>query len=487
MRTEINHPQFSALTYERNTLKLLGMESELPLYAGEIQSCAITLVDNMIHIVAIRGDKVMMHWSGSEKMTMHQIDCGGQPLREVQLLTDNDGIVHLFYLEQNLKQTGYGLVHRIYENGWDEPLRVTTNIGSSQGDYQISYGYQGNLHLVYLSQTNDTVYYRAFDLNNKLWSGAIPLAKEECSNLLLHVLPNEMLILWLRCTEHGHEVKVIRQAGTWTKPTIISSLRRDIAFPAVNLNADELQVIWMQGSSLWASSYQNAWSEPVQLVETEYKIEQQLCSALQGNGYVVMSVYQDQALKQMQEKPAIKQPKITADTLEVRPIPANTDVPQDTTSAPEEDKQEKARKEIEKRFFQEAFQLHQEWQTVKEDYYQAITATAGFSHQLDKLSSDVNLAMERVNVVREDMRVLRSTKSKSQDNNVLEELKLRVDRLDAARLSRRSSETDIKQLEQRLARLETSVNLILPRLTALEPKNTTNRPKSIFSRFFFGR
>lgn len=479
MQIKLTHPHYQLLTQTNEGLTLHG-DAAVPLYPGQVEECAVTISNNMIHTAALLTNNTILHWHGNQEMLFYEIDTETQPIRGLKLITDSRGVPHLFYLQQNLKQTGYVLIQHTFDAGsWSDPVRVTSNISSEPQHWQLCYDAEQALHLVYLSQERDTLLYRVGDMQKKIWSGAIPIVQEPTDSPQMFAFDQKLVIFWIGLSEQGRVLRAVMRQDFWSKPFDLSPVTKDIFQPGIELGRDGINIVWTQSSKLWRTSYQQEWSAPELLDIGEYESGYQtiLADNEGNNGCCVMRVYFRKASvpqvsieeQEPETKPAAPEPKSEA---KAEPAPI-----------------EQARREAERRFFAEAFQLHQEWQSVKEQYTKVLEEKEKLAQEIEqqllsrlqvladqaaaKHAEEISLLSQRIQVVRDDIRSLKMRQVPRRSSQEFDALQARIDKIETS-LRSKVSESQLAEIRTRIAKLETKSN---PQPTYSQPEQPQRKPR----------
>lgn len=458
MQVKLAHSKYQTLIQTSDETKLISSNSEMPLFGTTILDSGVTLSESTIHVVLQVNDKTLIHWYGNEELKSQEIELNKIPVHGLQLVTDSSGGVHLFYLQQQVGEAGYTLFHHRFIDGqWDDAIRVSANLSSNREHWQVSYGLDEYLHLVYLNQQRDVILYRGFDLETNLWSGAISLVKEECDKPQLYSTSKGLVLMWVSRTENKKSIKAMIQDGKWSTSHSLIELTEDIFRPLIELTADSLTVGWQVGGKYWSTSYDQQWSPPKATDISNYESNYETIMAHEGKGCSVWAVYQ--------------QKKSTPAEIPSAEISKTASVKERTAPAQSEESQ--AQKQAEHRFFQEAFQLHQEWEKMKLKYQQfeelltnlakekVNTPDSKIEKSVKQLNEDVDLINERISVIRTDVRRLRSRSeptlqrpAEKKSDIQLQTLEQKISRLEATilRLERNSAQVKPIKLEQQIKR-----------------------------------
>lgn len=301
MFVKLNHPRYHGIENTGESLFLLNQQMTLPLYTGKILASAVTLSDLTIYCAAIVKEDTIRYWYGDENFSSEEIKVDGGVIRGLKLLTDAQGVPHLFYLLYNheFRRTGCTLIHRIFQpNRWSEPIRVTTNINSYVDNWQVCFDVGNYLHVIYLNQEKDILFYRNLDLQTRSWSGAIPLAQEECDNPQIYFDSTGLTIFWISIFGKSKSLKVIQKGTAWGKPYDLSPKSSEVYHPALSFDTDLLTIMWIQDGKLWASNYsKQQWSQPSVLPKDEYQLYYQAVMASKNKGCCTLHLYRSKNKK----------------------------------------------------------------------------------------------------------------------------------------------------------------------------------------------
>lgn len=489
MRIQLTHPHYQILEDEGDTLVLKSKQQELLLQQGQIAEPTATLVNQTIHIVALLNKQRLVHWHGEKDLIAEDISRDKQPIKGLQLITDSDGKVNLFYLQQNAKQGDYTLIQRVYTDSWSEPLRVTTNISNMSDDYRVCPGLDNYLHLVYVGLEGDTLFYRCFDLAGKIWSGAIPLVKEECSSPQIYLNRDNLLLTWISETDDGKRLRALWQKGTWGKPESLSLSGKDIYQPGISWEDGLLTIHWLEGTQLCARRYDQQWSELRKISSEEKRLTNKLVTLENSRICCTWSMYEpyiEQEIISERTKPeGVSQVKVVEET---------------NVKGRTESQEEKQRREVEQRFWQEAFQLHHQWQQLQQEYQAVLQQgqeietrlisklqemlnehlpfEASYSDKFTKLAEDLQLANQRVLSLREEFRGMRQTSGN------LRQLEERITKLETNQVSQTKLEGHYLNVDKRVRVLEGQLTNLSQQVAGLI---SGNKKRSMRAKTFLKR
>ncbi len=463
MRIRLVHPRYQALVKTDEALTLQG-ESVVVLYPDAVAECTVTISRDTIHTAALSKQNTILHWygNGSTQFQYQEIAMENQPIRGLRLITDSSGTPCLFYLQQSPRPTVWTLIqHSFAANEWSDPMRVTGNISSSPGQWQICFGSDQSLHLVYLSQEQDTLFYRVADMKTRTWTGAVPIAREYAEHPQVYASGSELVAFWISHLDQGKVLRAVVRHVAWSKPYDLSPISKDIFQPGIVLDQGRFGIMWMQSGKLWYTSYDRNWSpaEQLELDQCQSGYQTVLSGESHNYGCAVLRVYN--------QKHADPAPR------EIVP-PAEPEI---AKKAPDQAQVDQTRKEAERRFFTEAFQLHLEWQSLKEQYTKVLeeqgrlaeAVEARLADRLQELAAaeyakqaeKIELLSQRVLAVREDVRNLRErtglSQKQTEESPRLKALKQRVDQLEAG-LRAKASVSQLQEVKTRVARLEQAIN-----------------------------
>jgi len=453
MRIRLVHPKYRVLAQTDEALILQG-ESVVPLFPDAVSESAVTISQGTIHVAALSRQNTILHWhgNGNAQFQYQEVSTEKLPLRGLKLVTDSAGIPHLFYLQQGAKQTSWSLLQHTFVGGeWGDPVRVTGNISSDPGHWQVCFGADQSLHLVYLNQTQDTLFYRAADMKTRTWTGAVPIVQESADYPQIFAAGWGLVVFWVSQLDQGKVLRAVVQLGTWSKPCDLSPIAKDIFQPGIELEQGRVNIMWMQSGKLWYTSYDQQWgqAEPLDLDQRQFGYQTVLSDQEHNLGCCVMRLYYDKpTAEKIEELPQAKPPDqaVAAD--------APPEPPQETPSHAEPaaavprqelSPAEQARREAERRFFAEAFQLRLEWQSFKEQYAKVL-------EEKDHLAEKLELLSQRVLAVRDEVRSLRAQAGAHQPNGI-EALQRRIEQLEAG-LRGKAAASELQEIRNRIARLE---------------------------------
>lgn len=436
MKIELDHLKYHTFVQSSEGITLVSDEGTHPVYAGEVVDSAVIISGSIIHIVALIDRKTLVHWQGNEEFMSEEITKGENSLKGTKLVVDANNTVNLFYQQQNEKHSGYTLIHQYLHNGkWSEPLRVTTNISSDTNDWQVCCGFDQYLYLVYLDLERHVLYYRCTAIKKIIWSGAIPLIRERVYNIQMVANKQALFLIWLRELDDGKSIQALVKTNIWEKPVTLSVTGKDIFQPGFELDNHHIAVTWMQGGKLWTSNYEQQWSQPLQLELTERQFKLRTVRIEPDHGCAVIKIYMPKQVKQVSDQKS-EQVAEKEETVEKKTDAGSLSGAQQQQKA-DLDPQIQARKEAEKRFFAEAFQLRREIQLLK---------------------------TEEIKQIRNDIRDLKTAYHQTETDNS-NELTRRVEQLEVAVTHCKSAIMRQRSLKKDVAQLQDTVMNIIKEIT----------------------
>ena len=499
MRIRLTHPKYQVLAKTDEALILQG-ESVVTLFPDAVAECAVTISQNTIHVAALSKYNTVLHWygNGSAQFQYQEVVTEKLPIRGLRLVTDSAGTPNLLYMQQSPKQTSWSLIqHSFLANEWSDPMRVTGNISSDPNHWQVCFGADQSLHLVYLSQEHDTLFYRAADMKTRTWTGAVPITREYAEYPQIFAAGYGLVVFWISHLEQGKVLRAVVQLGTWSKPYDLSPIAKDIFQPGIEFDKNQFRIMWMQSGKLWYTSYDQNWSQAEQLELDQRQFGYQTVLSGQGLnfGCCVMRVYYQRQIEVSPEKaepqepqfdaamPQETTPEVTAEEPgpekaappEPKPQPGSVPRPEPVSAAQmgEPSPAEQARKEAERRFFTEAFQLHLEWQSLKEQYTKILEEKDRLAEAVEaklmakvaeaaaaasaKQAENIELLSQRILAIREEVRSLRARSGFNQQNTDLDALQIRIEQLEAG-MRAKASASQLQEIKTRIAKLEQAIN-----------------------------
>ena len=306
MRIRLTHPKYQVLAKTDEALILQG-ESVVTLFPDAVAECAVTISQNTIHVAALSKYNTVLHWygNGSAQFQYQEVVTEKLPIRGLRLVTDSAGTPNLLYMQQSPKQTSWSLIqHSFLANEWSDPMRVTGNISSDPNHWQVCFGADQSLHLVYLSQEHDTLFYRAADMKTRTWTGAVPITREYAEYPQIFAAGYGLVVFWISHLEQGKVLRAVVQLGTWSKPYDLSPIAKDIFQPGIEFDKNQFRIMWMQSGKLWYTSYDQNWSQAEQLELDQRQFGYQTVLSGQGLnfGCCVMRVYYQRQIEVSPEK-----------------------------------------------------------------------------------------------------------------------------------------------------------------------------------------
>ncbi len=299
MRVELIHPQFRLFEQTKEGILLHKKDEVISLYSSPVLASAVTLSGPTLLVAAAVDTETITYWYGDDNLRSQEFKIGSSEIiTGLKLVTDSSGIIHLFYLLYNraFRHTSYTLVHHIFQSkAWSDPVRVTTNINKDISSWQICFGLDKFMHLVYINQAKNRLLYRSFNLETGLWSGAITLDQEQCDQPQIYENASGLTIIWTDISDQGKCLQVMQNVGTWSKAEQLSARGSGICRPGFFLGPNPT-VMWMDGNKLYQSNFTSeGWSQPGEFSKLEYDFSYQTVIEDENKGCCTLRIYRKKA------------------------------------------------------------------------------------------------------------------------------------------------------------------------------------------------
>ncbi len=486
MRIHLNHPRFNWVGTENKELVMNRNENRKTLYHDQVEDFAVAQSADTLHVVALVGKKTLLYWTGVDGFESAEIANEHQIVGGLNLVIDDQQQLHVFYLRKNLRGMGCTLVHRYLKESWSDPIIVCTNATGTADDYHICHGLTGYLHLVYSSQTEGMLLYRGYDIKQRVWSGGVPLMRNECS--LPHFFPTDtaLLLTWIEEAKNN-TLKGRWLTDQWSTTETLSDSQQDVFQPGYAWENGAVKVFWIQGGQLIYRVYDDGkWLPPISMKEHDYVLRQQLIVVNKGS--TTCPIYEENSVE----------PQTRAEQT-VNPQTTEMEVAETKLMDKQIASAERQESDLQNRFIQQAFQLHKEWQDLRTDYQSVLDLQANLTEYIDitiakKIPSDSQLNSpetifgdiearvrdlsaklikmnDRLVLVGDDVRLMRSSaKSVS-----FEKLQQRIEKIEV-KTNRSVTDSAVVNLEARIKLLEQELARVNQELVKLRSLKSAKRP-----------
>lgn len=234
---------------------LTGIRNHEPIVVAQsgVQEFTLAQAGTTIHLVAsLQGS--LIHWKGEEAFSSQEIGSDAFTGNGLKLLADPSERLHLFYLLRQ-PRGGSTLHHQVFMNDqWAEPVVVSSNVSIDPKNFVVAWDPQGGVQAVYCGEHDSFLYYRSYNKDQRLWSGAVPLARGQCSRPVCRVFDSDLHLTWVE-EEKESILKYRLKNSRWHKEQTLSNTGSSVYESGWNWDSEALKVFWMQGGNLWIRSW----------------------------------------------------------------------------------------------------------------------------------------------------------------------------------------------------------------------------------------
>lgn len=364
LRIKFRHPKFSHVELRDGSLVLHSMQGEARVLQENVDDVAVAVHKELVRIVGFVDKAYAWHFSGEDDLQVERIEFGQTYGGGGRLIHDGLGNSHLFYFVQQSLGHGSQLRHQTFSEKWSTPQTVSINVFGEPSSFSASWYTDQYLHLVYCGHKDQNLLYRVYNLEHRLWSGAVVFSEERCSYPQFIPAPGGLYLFWQEDTAKT-VLKVRYKKQHWSQEVLVSSGERHASSVGYRLAEDRWSVLWVEETKFYQAPFDD-WSNrnEVQRGDFDYAwvVEESL----------TIPVYQSQ-----EPGPAVeeKAPEVPEPVEEVTSVPAAVGTAPERSEKEEEAAQrEKAQKKRESEeaklqaaLIEQAFRTLQEWEKVKED------------------------------------------------------------------------------------------------------------------------
>ncbi len=260
MLVKVNQPVFSQVELAGRDLIVHFANGEKRRLLDGAGHFAAAVSGKVLHIVGFLEGDFAWHYYGEKELRQERIDLGGVYGGGAKLITDSFGGVHLLYFTK--QATGYTslLRHCIFQEEWFGPLLVTANIPADAAGFSAAWHRDQYLHAVYCGYRQGRLFYRVFDLERRIWSGAAPLTETQASQPQL--VPAQDLHLFWQEQEKYTVLKVRVKGDTWGIPQRLGTGKAHVSQVGFAKNK-EWRVFFSQGDKFYETTF-GSWAQPTQ-------------------------------------------------------------------------------------------------------------------------------------------------------------------------------------------------------------------------------
>ena len=416
MLIKIKHPKFNSVELRDGSLVIHSMQGKAIMLQENVKDVAVAVAGGFLRIVAFMGKTYAWCFSGEDDLRSERIDfelpCAGGG----RLLADGQGNTHLLYFANQAVGSGSLLRHQIFTDQWSVPQTVSTNVFAEKSSFSASWHGDGYLHLVYCCHQDQPLFYRVYDLERRVWSGAVVFSEERCSRPQFISTPEKLYLFWQE--ERDRTVLRVRsKKENWSPAAQVSSGDGHAANVGFSWQGDEWKVYWGEEGRLFVSPF-DRWTERQALPRGDFDYVWQV------EGSQTLAVYQ-----------AKGEPEAEVKLAEEPTAPPAEPEPEKPPLSEEEQARRSEEARLQAAFMEQAFRTLQEWERAREEM-------ARWQREL-KLPDPVDLAPLLTRIERLERRTVNLQQSQEQNKKLWQN-------------SLAQAEQNISRLRTRLQALEES-------------------------------
>lgn len=361
MLIKIKHPKFSSVELRDGSLVIHSMQGKARVLQESVDDFAVVVHGETIHIVGFANKDYAWCFRGSDEFRSERIELGQVYRGGGRLVGDGAGNSHLFYFVQQAVGHGVQLRHQSYVGKWSIPQTVSINVFADRSSYAASWHDDGYLHLVYCGHADQQLLYRVFDLERRLWSGAVGFSEERCSYPQFIHIPGRLYLFWQE-DRKKNTLQVRYKEGEWSAVVQVSSGDGHASSVGYFLNDGTWNVYWGEESKFYEAPF-DQWSDRRAVPREDYDYEW----VVEGNQTLAVYEPRIEVLEVEAELEPPEPQQEERETLDTAPTPMPTPTP---TPAPEVKQRDDADQRLQAAFMEQAFRTLQEWEKVREEVVQ---------------------------------------------------------------------------------------------------------------------
>ena len=253
MFIHIQHPEFRGVELAGHSLFYHTCGGERELLHGDITDLVVTVSGGEVHIVAFLEDKdYAWYFRGERAFQRDRLELGQLYGGAARLIVDGEGSCHLLYLLKQSAGRSALLKHLNLAISINPAPYLPTSLPCGQTQTLRRY-----LHVVYCSNRDQHLYYRAFEPRLGVWSGAIPFSHSRCSYPQL-ISSDKLYLFW---QEEGELLKLLVKVKTevWSEPLQLGSGQSHTSGFGFSLE-DGWNIIWREQAQLFQAGF-DSWKD----------------------------------------------------------------------------------------------------------------------------------------------------------------------------------------------------------------------------------
>lgn len=339
MLIHIHHPEYSGIEIKGESLFIHPIRGESRLLLEGVTDVVAAVDEGLIHIVVFMGSKdYAWHLYGRESFNRDRFELGQVYGGGARLVLDDAGKVHLLHLTRQSPGRGALLKHRIFSQSWAAPLAVSSDVSTQGLNLSAAWHSDGYLHIVYCCHREQHLYYRVFDPQQGVWSGAIPFSRKRCSNP--HLIPAARLYLFWQEEDAKIGLFVREKEAVWSETRRISEQNAHTSGVGFAVEEGAWSIFWREQAKFYRAIL-GGWPDRKEEAAEQYAY----VWAVEGG--IMIPAYMPGMLAR--SKPPLEEEVVDDRVAVVR------------------EEQTKKGAEVQSAFIKQAFHVLQEWERMKEE------------------------------------------------------------------------------------------------------------------------
>lgn len=353
----IKHGVYRGIELVGESLLIHSMSGQSQVLQENVKDVAITVYNQTIRIVAFLDQEYAWFFAGDGELGRTRIEFGQPYGGGGKLLNDNLGNTHLFYYLKQSPGPGHLLRHQVFQKEWSTPALVSMNVFGERQGYSVAWHHDNYIHIAYCSSKGQQLLYRAYNLEHRMWSGAVPFSEQRCSYPQF-ISGDKLYLFWQEDGEKTN-LNVRQKEQNWSAVTRISTGENHASNVGYGYSQGQWQIFWGEGEHFYQAVFDN-WGkrENVDRSTLNYTwiVHDQGTLPIYEQKEVV-SIKPAKAEEYVEERTSV----VTAPKEELKAPPQVSE--QETIRKKRESEENK----VQAAFMEQAFRTLQEWERVREE------------------------------------------------------------------------------------------------------------------------
>lgn len=359
MRIELDHPKFSGVELRGGSLMIHSMLGGPRVLRENVQDAAVTISGSLIYIAAFLSADHTWLFRGEDELQSERLDLGEPYAGGGRLISDGLGRAHLFYFVPQTAGRGRLLRHQQSAGGWGKPQTVTANVFGEAWAYSAAWQGGNHLHLAYLDHKDRNLLYRVYDLETRLWSGAIAFSDACCSHPQF-LAAEQLHLFWLEESEKT-VLKAKSKAEQWTAPISLSTGQHHAGLVGFACTEGQWRVLWSEGGEFYEVPL-GQWDRRRQAERDS------LTYTWKVVGGLLLPVYKDKDQTAQEAEPAQPAEPRAVESTTPEELEQDEKTPDGDQVQPQMSAEERKREaQAQAAFMEQAFRTLQEWEELRSE------------------------------------------------------------------------------------------------------------------------